>query len=131
MMPAVSGEFEASPWDEILNWGRCVKIASVDDIGAVRLLVDAPGSDRRAVVFEWQTNTERQALIDELGAEGLALRSFDDADRAASSFRLAGIERLLMLPGLPYVLIMRLRGRMTGMYEVTTHESGPPPTANR
>lgn len=131
-MLGVSGEFETSPHDEILNWGRCVKIASVDDIGAVRLLVDAPGSDRRAVVFEWQTNTERQALIDELGAAGFALRPFDDADRGASSFRLAGIERLLMLPGLPYVLVMRLRGRSTRMYEIaTTHESGPPPTANR
>jgi hypothetical protein len=119
MMRSVSGEFEESPWGTILNWGRCVKVDSVDDIDAVYRLMAAPGSDRRAVVFEWQTRTRRETLIDALEAARLALRPFDDTDNAVSSFRLTGTEWLLMVPGLPYVLIMRLRGRTTRMYEVT------------
>ena len=36
-----------------------------------------------------------------------------------SPLRPTGIERLLMVSGLPDVLIMRFRGRTTRMYEVT------------
>lgn len=120
MMRSVSGEFEESPWGTVLNWGRCIKVDSVDDIDTVHRLLAAPGSDRRAVIFEWQTTTHRQTLIDALEAAGLALRPFDDTDHTVSSWRPTSTEWLLMLPGLPYVLIMRLRGRTTRMYEVTT-----------
>ena len=119
MMRSVSGEFEESPWGIVLNWGRCTKVDSVDDIDTVHRLLAVPGSDRRAVIFEWQTTTRRQTLIDALKASGLTLRPFDDTDNAVSSFRPTGTEWLLMIPGLPYVLIMRLRGRTTRMYEVT------------
>lgn len=118
-MRSVSGEFEESPWGTVLNWGRCAKVDSVDDVDTVHRLVAVPGSDRRAVIFEWQTTTRRQTLINALEADGLALRLFDGTDHAVSSFRPTITERLLMLPGLPYVLIMRLRGRTTRMYEVT------------
>ena len=60
MMRAVSGEFTTGPWGEVLNWGRCVSVTSADDIDAVHRLIAAPGSDRRAAVFEWQTNTRRR-----------------------------------------------------------------------
>jgi hypothetical protein len=120
MMRTVSGEFETSPWGEVLNWGRCVTVTSVDDIDSVHRLIAAPGRDRRAVVFEWQTNAQRRTLVHALEAAGLGLRPFDAADRAVSSFRPTHVERLLMVPGLPYVLFMRLRGRTTRMYEVTT-----------
>jgi hypothetical protein len=119
MMRSVSGEFEESPWGTVPNWGRCVKVDSVDDVDAVHRLIAASGSDRRAVIFEWQTTTRRQTLIDALETAGLELRPFDDIDHAASSFRPTGTEWLLMVPGLPYVVIMRLRGRTTRMYEVT------------
>ena len=119
MMRSVSGEFEESPWGTVLNWGRCVKVASVDDIQTVHRLMAASGSDRRAVLFGWQTATRRQTLIDALEDAGLTLRPFDDTDNAVSSFRPTGTEWLLMVPGLPYVLLMRLRGRTTRMYEVT------------
>jgi hypothetical protein len=128
-MRAVSGEFATGPWGEVLNWGRCVNVTSADDIDDVHRLIAAPGSDRRAVVFEWQTNTQRTTLIDALEASGLALRPFDDTDRAISSFRPTGVERLLTIPGLPYVLIMRLRGRTTRMYEVTKRPEAPPSIA--
>jgi hypothetical protein len=129
-MRAVSGEFATGPWGEVLNWGRCVNVTSADDIDAVHRLIAAPGSDRRAVVFERQTNTQRTTLIDALEAPGLALRPFDDTDLAKSSFRPTGVERLLIVPGLPYLLIMRLRGRTTRMYEVTRRpEAAPPSTA--
>ncbi len=119
MMRSVSGEFEESPWGTVLNWGRCVRVDSVDDIKTVHRLLAAPGSDRRAVSFEWQTTTRRQTLIEALEAAGLTLRPFDDTDKAVSSFRPTGTELLRMIPGLPYVLIMRLRGRTIRMYEVT------------
>jgi hypothetical protein len=119
-MRSVSGEFETSPWGEIPNWGRCVPVASAADVDAVHRLVAASGNDRRAVVFEWQTHAGRQTLIDELEAAGFTLRAFDDTDRSVSSLRPTGMERLLMLPGLAYVLAMRMRGRTTEMYEVTT-----------
>ena len=57
MMRSVSGEFEESPWGTVPNWGRCVKVDSVDDVDAVHRLIAASGSDRRAVIFEWQTTT--------------------------------------------------------------------------
>jgi hypothetical protein len=119
MMRSVSAEFEESPWGTVLNWGRCVKVESADDIKTVHRLMAASGSDRCAVVFEWQTATRRQTLIGALEDTGLTLRPFDDTDNAVSSFRPTGTEWLLMLPGLPHVLIMRIRGRTTRMYEVT------------
>ena len=118
-MRSASGEFETSPWDEVINWGRCVKVDSVDDISAVHRLVAAPGGDRRAVVFEWLNKVQRQTLIDAIQATGLGLRPFDDHDRHTTTFRLSGFERLLIIPGLPHLLMMRLRGRTTQMYEVT------------
>lgn len=136
VMRSVSGEFESGPWGEVLNWGRCVNVTSVDDIDAVRRLVTARGRDRRAVVFEWLTNTQRQALVDALQAAGFALRPFDETDRAMVSSRPTGIERLLMVPALPYVLVMRLldvlvmrlRGRTTRMYEVSQRPEAAPPS---
>lgn len=119
MMRTVSGEFETTPWGDVLNWGRCVTVASADDIDSVHRLVAAPGSDRRAVVFEWQTTTQRKTLVQAFEAAGLTLRPFDAEDLAVSSFRPTGIERLLIIPGLSHVLVMRLRGRTTRMYEVT------------
>ena len=105
------------------GWGRCVEVASNDDIDSVHRLVTAPGRDRRAVVFCWQTKSKRRALVDALEATGLVLRPFDDTDRAASSFHPSFREFLLMVPGLPYILVMRLRGRKTQMYEVTRRGS--------
>ena len=118
---SVSGEFETNPWGEILNWGRCVKVESPDDIDAVHRLVDAPGDDRRAVVFEWLNRSRREALIAAIQATGLALRPFDDSDMAvAVAGRPSGAGRLLAVPGLPYLIFMRVRGRSTQMYEVTS-----------
>jgi hypothetical protein len=65
------------------------------------------------------TNVQRQTLIDAIEATGLSLRPFDDADKAAATVRPSGFERLLIVPGLPYVLMMRVRGRTTQMYEVS------------
>lgn len=120
----MSGEFEASPWHEVLNWGRCVKVASADDIDDVHRLVAAPGDDRRAVFFEWLTKAQRHMLIDAIEATGLDLRPFDDSDRAASTVRVSGTERTLMAAALPYVLMMRVRRRTSQMYEVTRDQHG-------
>lgn len=119
-MRSVSGEFEPNAWGEILNWGRCVKVESPDDIDAVHRLVAAPGNDRRAVVFKWLNRGQRETLIAAIQATGLALRPFDDSDMAvAVAQRRSGTGRLLAVPGLPYLIFMRVRGRSTQMYEVT------------
>lgn len=108
---SASGEFEARPWSEVINWGRCVKVESVDDIDAVHRLVAAPGDDQRALFFEWLNNVERQKLIYAIEATGLGLRPFDDRDKAAASIRPSGFARLSMVPALPYLLMMRFRGQ--------------------
>lgn len=128
IMRSVSGEFETGPWGHVQDWGRSVTVASLDDIHTVQRLVITPGGDRRAVIFERLTNSDRQTLIDAISATGLVLRPFDDDDKAVASDRLTWTERLVVLGVLvlssPYLLIMRVRGRTTRIYEVTRTPAG-------
>ena len=104
------------------GWGLVAVLhPQVDPMTAIPLSDDSQHlgrihSDDSAT--EWQTNTRRKHWSSHSRLPGRRRDRSTTPTGAVSSFRPTRIDRLMSL-GLPNVLLMRIRGSTTRMYEVT------------
>lgn len=130
-MPIVRGEFFEDPWSELPGWGRGVFVRSSVDVDAVRSFIEAPGTFRRAVIFEDLSTAERRHLLTAIEGLGVDLREFTDTDRDAMAIRASGFaDRMIMWGSIalasPFIVGRRLRRQTTKVFEISPRsaESG-------